>query len=250
MFDIVLNSPAYIIYLESYKERKEYAYKNITEAGFTNIQLFNAVNGKDSTDIENTMNLFPGIKIDKEPNAGQTGCLLSHLKLLKHIIDNQVLISTIFEDDVYFHPKWKELAKKYFNYTPKNFDIIFIGNQIDEPKKYSKLNTADCFCTHAYIITLQGAQRLLNALINWDYQNFSLFQPGWNLTGLYNIDIMIKNIQMRVNNKQLPKKFIWYCWNGIYHECDSNKFPLDVIKSRNTGLVFQSSDFISLVTII
>ena len=138
-------------------------------AGFTNVSIFNAVNGSDPLAFDEMKTLFPNIKIDKEPNAGQRGCLFSHLKLLKYIIDNNILISTIFEDDVAFHPKWKEIAPKYFLNTPKNFDIIFIGNQIDNPRKFPKINVSSCFCTHAYIITLQGAKRLLHSLLNWDY---------------------------------------------------------------------------------
>jgi hypothetical protein len=58
---------------------------------------------------------------------------------------------------------------------------------------------------------------------------------------------MIKNIQHRMNTGELKKKIKWYCWNGIPFECEFNKLPLKGINKRNTGLVFQSDNFISTV---
>ena len=249
-FDIILNSPAFVIYVEALApERKDFFSNNIINAGFTNMQIFPGVNAKDETELNDAVSLFPGIKFDNEPNLGQKGCLLSHLKVLKHIIDNKILISTIFEDDVHFHPQWKELAPKFFENTPKDFDLIFIGNKINNPERIPRISKAECFCTHAYIITLQGAYRLMNSLLNWDYKDFNIFQPGWNLVGLYMIDVMIINMQTRMNKRVLNKKFTWYCWNGTKNPCQFNRLPLkDDMSQRNSGLVFQSGDFKSTIT--
>jgi hypothetical protein len=184
-------------------------------------------------------------KFDKELSKGQIGCCLSHFKVLLHIIQNKIEIATIFEDDVHFHPNWSVLSERYYQNTPKNFDVIFIGNQINP--KNPKISTSSTFCTHAYIVTLLGAKRLLRALLTWDYQNFKYYQPGWDLNGLYNIDIMIKNIQDRTLTKKIKPLFTWYCWNGTYHPCEYNKLPLRGNNVRNTGLVFQSDTFATTV---
>jgi GR25 family glycosyltransferase involved in LPS biosynthesis len=246
MFEIVLNSPAFVIYVEALSpERKDFFSNNIINAGFTDMQIFSGVNARDEMELNNAMALFPGIKFDNKSSLGQKGCLLSHLKVLKHIIDNKILISTVFEDDVHFHPQWSELAPEFFQNTPKDFDIIFIGNQMGYPEKKPRISKAQCFCTHAYIITLQGAHRLLNSLLNWDYQNHHIVQLGYNLAGLYIIDVMIIDMQIRMNKGTLNKKFIWYCWNGTKNPCQFNQ--LNNMDQRNSGLVFQSTHFKSIV---
>lgn len=246
MFDLILNSPAFVVYVEDLApERKEFFSKNITDAGFTDMQIFPGVNARNEIEINDAMSLFHGIKFDKEVIIGQIGCTLSHLKVFKHIIDNNIPISTIFEDDVHFHPQWKEIAPNFFENTPHDFDVIFAGNQIENPEKFPKISKAPCFCTHAYIITLQGAKRLLNSILNWDYQNFHKYHNELEKTGIMTIDVVIKDLQERIIKKQIEQQFIWYCWNGTKHPGNFNNIPLKGIQLRNSGLVFQSDKFIS-----
>jgi GR25 family glycosyltransferase involved in LPS biosynthesis len=242
----VLNKPAFVIHLKNKsQERQHFFTKNINNAGFKDMNIFEAVDASDPSILEETMKQFPKIKFDKELSKGQIGCCLSHFKVLLHIIQNNIDIATIFEDDVHFHPNWSVLSERYYNHTPKNFDVIFIGNQINP--KNPKISNSSTFCTHAYIVTLLGAKRLLRALLTWDYQNFKYYQPGRDLIGLYTIDIMIKNIQEKTLLKKTKPFFTWYCWNGTYHPCDYNILPLRGYDVKNTGLVFQSDTFATTV---
>jgi hypothetical protein len=242
----ILNKPAFVIHLKNKShEREAFFTKNILGAGFKKMNIFEGVDASVPSILEETMSIFPKIKFDKELSKGQIGCCLSHFKLLLHIIQNNIDIATIFEDDVHFHPNWSVLSERYYQHTPKNFDVIFIGNQINPNNP--KISTSSTFCTHAYIVTLEGAKRLFKSLVTWDYQNFKYYQPGWDLTGLYNIDIMIKNMQDRTLTKQIKPLFTWYCWNGTYHPCDYNRLPLRGNDVRNTGLVFQCDNFGSTV---
>jgi predicted metallo-beta-lactamase superfamily hydrolase len=50
-----------------------------------------------------------------------------------------------------------------------------------------------------------------------------------------------------MNKGQLKKHINWYCWNGTNFQCDFNKLPLKGIDVRNTGLVFQSDTFGSII---
>jgi GR25 family glycosyltransferase involved in LPS biosynthesis len=244
----ILNSPAFVIHLKNKShERANFFTKNILDAGFKNMIIFEAVDASNPTILEETMRQFPKIKFDKELSNGQIGCCLSHFKVLLHIIQNNIDFATIFEDDVHFHSNWSVLSERYYEHTPKNFDVIFIGNQINP--KNPKISNSSTFCTHGYIVTLEGAKRLFKSLVTWDYQNFKYYQPGWDLDGLYNIDIMIKNIQDRTLTKQIKPLFTWYCWNGTYHPCEYNRLPLRGNNVRNTGLVFQCDNFESTIGI-
>ena len=252
-FNYILNQPSFVIHIEEYSpERTEFFKKTIKEAGYTDMRIFEGVKAKNPDELNKCINEFGNVKLHEYLGAGQKGCLFSHLKLYKHIISNNIQICTVFEDDVHFHPNWDKLAFNYYNNTPKNFDIIFIGNQLDECKNVNKIpiiNTLSTFCTHAYIITLEGAKKLLTYLLKWDYfTKDSEIYVGHPLTGLFCIDIMIKNIQDRMNKGKLKKTINWYCWNGTNYQCDFNKLPLKGNDIRNTGLVFQSNDFESIVS--
>ena len=209
------------------------------------MRVFEGVKASDKTELNNALSLFKyPIKINKDKNnnikSPEIGCMISHLKLYKHIIDNNINICTIFEDDVHFHPNWHTLAPKFFNNTPKNFDVIFIGNRIKNYNNSPKINTDSSVALHAYIITLVGAKRLLNSILNWDYHNFKL-------NGLHIIDVIIKNIQNRINGGKIKRLFTWYCWNATKFACKYNKLQYKRRKC-NCGLVFQSESFISSIS--
>ena len=240
----ILNKPAFVIHSSKLSpERKNFFTENITNSGYTNMQIIEAVNGYDLEELQiitQKFNIFFADFLGK----GQRGCLLSHLKLYKYIIDNNIDICTIFEDDVYFHSEWDKLAPMYYRNTPKNFDIIFIGNQSDgDPNVLPRIHQQACFCTHAYIITLDGAKKLLKYILKLNYKNY-------NNIGLTAIDILIKFFQYDVLGGNINKNyFVWYCWNGCRNKCnnkyDSNHCGHEV---RNMGLVYQSSSLPSCMS--
>lgn len=234
------NRPAFVIHVsEKSPERLEICKTRIKNAGYNNIIIFEGVNTSIQEEYDNAMKLFPRCPgFDKSLPLGAIGCTLSHLKLLRHIIDNNIESATIFEDDVVFHPKWDILSKRYYHHTPKNYDMIYIGNQINTQS--NKINTEPAFCTHAYIVTLMGARKLITSIINWDYYNHGL-------TGLNTIDIILIIIQKQINERKLKRLFTWYCWNGTYHPCDYNRLPLNGMHVRNSGLAFQDDTFRSII---
>jgi GR25 family glycosyltransferase involved in LPS biosynthesis len=245
----IIEKPAFIIHLSKIcPERKEFFMKNIKNAGYKNIQIFEGIDINNSLELNRTLKLFNIIFDKQEYNMpGKIGCTLSHLKLYKHIIDNKIDICTIFEDDIFFHSEWNYLAEKFYQNTPKNFDILFIGNQIEEciekNNNIPRINQKPCYCTHGYILTLKGAKKLIDLIVKWDYYNQVDFVKR-NLNGIITIDEIIKNIQLRILNNKLDKNtLIWYCWNGTRNKCKKITFPLKGINIRNTGLVYQSDIF-------
>jgi GR25 family glycosyltransferase involved in LPS biosynthesis len=224
--DYILNSPAFIINLETQNERLAYSKENITNAGFTDIRRFNAVKGSDDDQVKIALESLNNPKIhDEMETPGKIGCLLSHLTLLKYIIDQNIQIATIFEDDIFFHPQWQTISREYYNETPKDND---------------KILTESCFCTHCYTVTLEGAKRLLEAFLNWRYDIFNKIFPGQNINGIYVVDIMIKFTQMITNLNKIERAFTWYCWNGTVYPCEFNAIPLSRYNIANSGLVFQA----------
>lgn len=246
----IFKFPTYVIHLsKKCQERKIFFFNNIKNAGYENINIFEAVDAYDDYMMSETLKIFNYPKIDNSLSKGQIGCLLSHLKLYKYIIDNKIenVNVNVFEDDVYFHPKWNKLSQEYYNNTPKDYDILFIGNQIHNHKS-NKINSEPCYCTHAYIITLDGAKKIYDLLLNFGF-DFEMNTKilGKKFDGIFVIDIIFYIIQERTNANMINSLFKWYCWNGTYYKCDDNKLPLKGLNVKNSGLVFQSEIFESSI---
>jgi GR25 family glycosyltransferase involved in LPS biosynthesis len=240
----LLEAPAFVIHLESLVERRNFFSKNIADAGYTNMQIFKGVDARVPSEYNAALGTFGNPLVSFEPSKGSIGCVLSHLTLLKHIMDHNIEIATIFEDDVHFHPDFKNLFKTYLTKTPSDWDVLFIGNGLDScrtvPNNTPIVTTESCFCTHAYVVTLRGAKKLLNTILNWRYDTFN--HPSHKVQGLYIIDVMIKHTQNLINANVIPRTFTWYCWNGTVYPCKHNKLPLVGNDVRNSGLVFQATD--------
>jgi GR25 family glycosyltransferase involved in LPS biosynthesis len=252
-FDYILRQPAFIIHVPDLSpERKTLAIENVKNAGYKNVFIFKGVNGTNQIEKEEALKLFNNPKFDRWCSNGNIGCNLSMLKVFLTIVQNKIPYASIFEDDILFHDEWNRLAPDFFKNTPKNFDIIYMGNQIDECKYNNdipRINKKSCFCMHAIIISLKGASKMLNLILNWDYNaEYATKCMDRKADGITNCDIILKNYQDRINKKELnPNTLIWYCWNGTRNSCQYNKLPLDNNRtSRNTGLVFQNLDFETL----
>ena len=241
--DNILSSPCFVIHLPKNKERLS-VKTHIEKAGFKNVNFFEGVDGKDRQSIKRALEFLKNPAIDKGISTGGLGCLLSHLTLLKRIVDAKLPFATIFEDDVFFHPEWEKLCQHYYYLTPEDYEVIFIGNQLDSclvsTKVDQEITKEPVYCTHAYVVTLNGARRMLECLLGWNYHDTAY-------TGLTLIDVMIKQLQFNTNYGLKKQIFQWYSWNGTKYPCLYNKLPVNNITCRNTGLVFQDIRFPSMV---
>jgi GR25 family glycosyltransferase involved in LPS biosynthesis len=235
--DIYYNSPCFIINLDKCPERYEYSCNNIKKAGYLNIERFRGVDAKkDDLNAEWAKHGTP--KFDPEDTEfdvyiGKQGCMLSHLNLWKHMINNNIKVATVFEDDVCFHKDWERLAPAYMNITPSNFNLVYLGGQIDFMMEGNVIMTPT-FCTHSYIITLEGASKLYDLLTTCP-------------KGVRTIDCMLLEIMKQVLIHNLDV-FTWYTWNATMFPDPFALADPDWAK-RNNGLVFQDPKFESDVRI-
>ena len=229
--------PCFIVNIDRCKERYEFSYNNVKNAGFSDIRRFKGVDAKvDNLDEAWAIHESPRFnKTDVNFNKmlGHQGCMLSHLHLWRHIIDNSLEYAIVFEDDVRFHCEWSNVAQLYIHHTPTDFDILYLGSQI-EARTDVRIAKVPVYCTHAYMISLAGAKKLYNLILN---------EPS----GVRTIDIMLiehmyKHFQ---NPTYLP--FIWYAWNATMIP-DIYKKNKPSIEKRNSGLVFQDDTFESEVS--
>lgn len=102
------------------------------------------------------------------PSVGAIGCYLSHVKIWKKIIQKNLQNVLILEDD--FHIPDIKAIKEYLKFLPKNYHTAFLGyfkqlTQIDHKESkindYWTFNPSLLFGTYGYLISREGAERLL-----------------------------------------------------------------------------------------
>lgn len=240
----VLAAPSFVINLERCPDRLATAKVRLAEAGFTDIRVWPGTDAKALGDagLQAAWAAHGSPKMDTKDREfcvsykGKQGCMLSHLNILKHVISSpecaDIGYFNVFEDDILFHPQWDALAPQFYAATPKDFDILFMGNQLDQVSKHSIIRVP-CFTTNALSFTRAGAKKLYD---------FLLSQPA----GVRTIDCMIKDHQSAVVSGRGRPAFNWYNWNATMFPCPESVMPKDWTK-RNMGLVFQDFAFESEV---
>lgn len=239
----IYDNPCFIINLDRCPERLNLAKQRVRAAGFKDIYRITAVDAKNQGSLDAGWRDHGFPKFDSNDKEfltypGKQGCFLSHINLLRHIILKKIKITTVFEDDVQFHKNWNELAPQYYNNTPSDYEILYLGSQIDAPlESLEKLHIirAPVFCTHAYVITLEGAKKLYNLLLN-------------SPLGVKTIDCLIIDMMKVHMHFQTDIPFNWYVWNGRPFKDPIADIDPDWAK-RNSGLVFQDPQFESDVRI-
>ncbi|XP_068105919.1 inactive glycosyltransferase 25 family member 3-like [Hyperolius riggenbachi] len=168
----------FLINLLRRPERRERMLRSLHEMDIS-CQVVDAVDGSslNSSDIKRMgVNLLPGFY---DPFSGRTltkgevGCFLSHYKIWQQIVDMQLQVTLVFEDDVRFGTFFKRKVMRLLDEirtTNLDWDLIYIGRKqvTTDPEQpvngIRNLVIADySYWTLCYMISLQGAQKLLSA---------------------------------------------------------------------------------------
>jgi GR25 family glycosyltransferase involved in LPS biosynthesis len=228
----VLHSKLFLVNLDRRKHRLASSLKRIERAGFTNVERVRGVDGQVQDELDKGWKCHGSPPFDKsDPEfmeyKGKQGCALSHLNIWKNIIDNDIPFAVVFEDDVDFHEKWHELAKEYWKHTPRDFHVLYLGSQIHTMFP-ENIIVSPVYCTHAYMITLDGAKRL--------YELYTKSRFGVRTIDSFFTDHM----KFAHSTGYVEVPFIWYVWNATMFP-DKNASNSKWAK-RNHGLVFQDAD--------
>lgn len=233
---LLLEAPAFLISLDRQPTRYASASERVSAAGYVDVRRWAAVDGKQENALESGLAAEWAVhgspKFDPRDtwfadlSLGHThkqGTVLSHLNLLKHIIDNAIPLANVFEDDIVFHKDFATLAPAYYGATPKDYDMLYIGHHCGYGAPYHILSVP-VYCTHAYVITLAGAKILYNRMIN-------------DPVGMRAIDCQINDFMVQAYMNKVP--FLkWYVWNAeFFPDPTASKHPNS--GHKDMGLVFQ-----------
>ncbi|XP_043940389.1 procollagen galactosyltransferase 1 isoform X2 [Protopterus annectens] len=142
-------------------------------------KIVDAVDGRalNSSQIEAMgIDMLPGYEDPyhgRPVTRGELGCFLSHYIIWKEIVDRGLKKSVVFEDDLRFEIFFKRRLMSLIHEVEEeqlDWDLIYIGRkrmQLEHPEKavpdVRNLVEADySYWTLGYVISLQGAQKLLD----------------------------------------------------------------------------------------
>ena len=175
--------------------RRENIAKRLSELGLDFI-FFDATDGKtpptsvlESVDYD----FYPKHYLSPKPlTLGEIGYAISHIKVYKHIVENNIESAIILEDDAIVSQHFTEIVEDTLNKINKNHELIFFdhgkvkshffkkriveGYRLARYKAPSK-NSKRCIICAAYLITISGAKKLLNYA-------YPIWMPADYLTGL------------------------------------------------------------------
>jgi glycosyl transferase family 25 len=145
----------------------------------------------------------------KFQHVGEVGCYLSHLLLIKSLIDSSSKYSVIFEDDFEIlddnlHDSVSDIVKKVDDI---DFDIIYLGNLNDNHDKQIvdniyTINTKELFWgTHAYILNVSKAEKIYKSLLHFNAAIDNKFKK--NITDRTMKAYVIYPILVDQNNEEL-----------------------------------------------
>lgn len=220
-FQDVLNGPCFLLNLDRCQERWPIMKERIEAAGF-HPQRISSVDGKKGGMQRQWREFLNNDDCEyKFDSDGQAGCTMSHVKLWEDIVRNQIPFASVFEDDVLFHKDWAELAPMYYEKTDRTTDIVYYGSQGAGKATDPMVTRKSVFTTHAYLISLEGATKMLNIVKN--------------ACSIYVIDCFL------IDMMRFPScPFQWQCWNGTMYPDPARETALEC---RNDGLVYQDAFF-------
>lgn len=228
----ILEGPCWILNMDKCIDRWNVAQERVKMAGFRDVGRFRGLDAE-VDDLETAWKDHGNPRFDPSDTEftlykGKQACALGHYAMWKKMIDERIPFVTVFEDDVEFHQHFGMLAPQYYENTPKDYDILYLGSQI-EAYTQDHISRAPVFCTHAYVITYEGAKKLYSYCLK-------------HAMGTRTIDCMLIDLQKQVlMSRQTNAVLTWYVWNAnMFHDPARSKRH-DWAK-RNQGLVFQDAD--------
>lgn len=161
--------PVFVISLKGAVKRRALIKKHLEALGIHH-EIIDAVQG-DTLTPEYIKEINPTGNMSQ----GQIGCYLSHIHLFERIVAQNIPVALILEDDTVLHPDVKPLVEHSCDYL--DFDYCFLGSDdagdagfvfydaeapapIGSHHRTYPLSSGP-FCTHAYLITHEGAKKRL-----------------------------------------------------------------------------------------
>lgn len=164
----------FIINLDKDIDRLKNSYEQLDFYNIKNYERYPAIYGANLYNYElnsNTTNIGKIIA-----SNSMIGCGISHINIWKNIIKEKISKCLILEDDFIFVDDFLNKFNNIINEAPIEYDIIFLTNNIIHNKNLKLYDINQHFYKQAlisqtvgYIITLNGAKKILNYINKVSY---------------------------------------------------------------------------------
>jgi glycosyl transferase family 25 len=164
----------FIINLDKDVERLSNAYKQLDKYEFKNYEKFTGIYGKQLSIDEINDNTTTIGKLFA--SRSMIGCGLSHIRIWEKILKENINLSLILEDDFICKDDFKNRLNNVLLKAPKDYHIIYLSSSIIQNNYLKLYDINDYFYkqifvvqTLSYIITLEGAEKLLKYITKVTY---------------------------------------------------------------------------------
>ncbi len=232
----VCKLPGIVLGLQRYAFRREFTAARLAQLGFTSLQFVDGVDGFHEDTQQELRRL--GYTMDASLGKGQQACCISYLREWTKFVESGENYRFYFEDDAMGHLDLPHgLGQAFWDETPRDFDILYLGNmmgtqdaQLKNPTmKVVRLPT---YTTHAFMLSRKGAIKLLE------------LAKATNAQGL-----PIQTIDIQLYLWQIQGHLKWYCWNGTWVQKSYPTFDEGlpwqmfnevILPQKDTGLFYQN----------
>lgn len=179
----------FVINLRDRKDRRDNIKRIFSKQGISNYSFITAVNGKelDNSIISKCRSwLQRAIYREGFLGSSEIGCALSHLKIYKKIVDENLEGALIFEDDVFFEKKidLESIIKDAIALGKDKPIVLRLGGEV-RAKKYKEFSLNgrsfifaknDCLGAYAYYINNRAANNLLKLLGDYPFIGIDMYK--------------------------------------------------------------------------
>lgn len=226
----------YVINLVKDQDRKVYMEELLSPYPYLDVEFIEAVYGKelDSTEIPIVFDSEKAYKrYGRYCDLGEIGCTLSHRKIYKKIVEQEIDYALILEDDISIKGYLKNVLfplDEYMKQKQTKIVLLSGGYTYWMKKEYNGIKLAkvyDANYTHSYLINNYAAQVLLEEKVP------CIFADDWIYISKKNI--LIEAIYPHIIDQNRDGRFISNVWEDthrIYKNNLSSARLLTYIKNR------------------
>jgi len=196
----------FCINLDRRKDRWEECLAEFNKYNLTNVERFNAIDGKDLQQIKSGF-----------VTPSRLALVLTNIKILEKAIQENYETILILEDDVEFTDEVNNISE-YFKFLPKDWDMLYFGGnhnthmKILPPKivneKVCKLHNT--YSTHCVAINKKTFTTILNRLRKCDNALDVIYVELQSTLNVYSFYPMIAT--QRVSFSDIENKITDYKW--------------------------------------
>ena len=244
--------PVYLINLKDHKHRLDNAKKEFNKYGVTNYTVIEAVDGRKSDLSDMVEGKYPKLK------SSEIGCMMSHIKALKHWLDtSESEYAIIMEDDISFDTVqyWSWDWQYVMQNLPKRYEIVQLVMIQNEPIKFSMHKKSEfnhnkrmsySWSTACYIIKREYAQSLVKEhyvngkyrLSNHGFKNQAADVILYNLGNAYSMPLFTHILDSKNAINSNHEDFHTKSRNAInlWWEKNGKLYPKEQFFDINSGL--------------